>query len=156
MKRFLLWRDDWRLGIEGIDNQHLRLVELVNQIADALHAYESGTAEQSTAMRLVLQLQIETRLHFRSEEAFMRECDYPEYVSHHREHAMLQAELKELLREIEEGKRKFDIDTLTSLKHWLINHVIDSDLEIARYLHKEKPAPAEDQLSLNERKISLK
>ncbi|MET0071281.1 MAG: bacteriohemerythrin [Candidatus Thiodiazotropha sp.] len=146
MKRFLTWRDDWCLGIEGIDNQHLRLVELVNQIAGLLEADNPDSDGEATPMQLIQQLQVETRLHFRSEEAFMRECGYPEYVSHHREHAMLLAELKELIREIEEGKRKIDIDTLTSLKHWLINHVIDSDLDIARHLHKHKLAPAEDQL----------
>ncbi|MBT2969911.1 MAG: hypothetical protein B6D72_02615 [gamma proteobacterium symbiont of Ctena orbiculata] len=146
MKRFLSWRDDWYLGVEEIDNQHLRLVELVNHIADSLEAENPGSADQASPLELIQRLQVETRLHFRSEEAFMRECDYPDYVSHHREHAMLQAELRELLREIEEGRRKFDIDTLTSLKHWLINHVIDSDLDIARHLHKHKLAPAEDQL----------
>ncbi|MEW8505861.1 MAG: bacteriohemerythrin [Candidatus Thiodiazotropha sp.] len=146
MKRFLTWRDDWYLGIDGIDSQHLRLVELVNQIAESLVVDDSGSADETRPMQLIRQLQVETRLHFRSEEAFMRECDYPEYENHYREHAMLQAELKVLIREIDDGKRKFDIDTLTSLKHWLINHVIDSDLDIARHLHKDKLVSTIDQV----------
>lgn len=86
-------------------------------------------------MRLVLQLQEETRQHFRDEEAFMRNHEYPQVSSHHREHALLQAELSDLIREIEEGKRRLDIETLTSLKYWLIDHVIDSDMDIARYMN---------------------
>ncbi|MES9823448.1 MAG: bacteriohemerythrin [Candidatus Thiodiazotropha endolucinida] len=135
MKRFLTWRDDWYLGIDEIDQQHLHLVELVNQVADSVLTQNSESNDDGGAMRLVLQLQEETRQHFRDEEAFMRNHEYPQVSSHHREHALLQAELSDLIREIEEGKRRLDIETLTSLKYWLIDHVIDSDMDIARYMN---------------------
>ncbi|MBW9266213.1 MAG: bacteriohemerythrin [Candidatus Thiodiazotropha sp. (ex. Lucinisca nassula)] len=135
MKRFLTWRDDWYLGIDEIDQQHLHLVELVNQVADSVMRQNSESNDDGAAMRLVLQLQEETRQHFRDEEAFMRNHEYPQVSSHHREHALLQAELSDLIREIEEGKRRLDIETLTSLKYWLIDHVIDSDMDIARYMN---------------------
>ncbi|MEW7974411.1 MAG: bacteriohemerythrin [Candidatus Thiodiazotropha endolucinida] len=135
MKRFLTWRDDWYLGIDEIDQQHLHLVELVNQVADSVMTQNSESNDDGGAMRLVLQLQEETRQHFRDEEAFMRNHEYPQVSSHHREHALLQAELSDLIREIEEGKRRLDIETLTSLKYWLIDHVIDSDMDIARYMN---------------------
>ncbi|MES9975258.1 MAG: bacteriohemerythrin, partial [Candidatus Thiodiazotropha sp.] len=124
MKRFLTWRDDWYLGIDEIDQQHLHLVDLVNQVADSVMTQNSESNDDGAAMRLVLQLQEETRQHFRDEEAFMRNHEYPQVSSHHREHALLQAELSDLIREIEEGKRRLDIETLTSLKYWLIDHVI--------------------------------
>ncbi|MCU7944827.1 MAG: bacteriohemerythrin [Candidatus Thiodiazotropha sp. (ex Cardiolucina cf. quadrata)] len=135
MKRFLTWRDDWYLGIDEIDQQHLRLVELINQVADSVMTQNSESNDDGGAMRLVLQLQEETRQHFRDEEAFMRNHEYPQVSSHHREHALLQAELSDLIREIEEGKRRLDIETLTSLKYWLIDHVIESDMDIARYMN---------------------
>ncbi|MES9814781.1 MAG: bacteriohemerythrin [Candidatus Thiodiazotropha sp.] len=135
MKRFLTWRDDWYLGIDEIDQQHLHLVELVNQVADSVMTQQSESKDDGGAMRLVLQLQEETRRHFRDEEAFMRNHEYPLVSSHHREHALLQAELSDLIREIEEGKRRLDIETLTSLKYWLIDHVIDSDMDIARHMN---------------------
>ena len=135
MKKFLTWRDDWYLGIDAIDQQHLRLVDLVNQTADLINTEKSSAAGNGGGMELVLLLQEETRQHFRDEEAFMRAHDYPQVTRHHREHALLQAELKDLIREIEEGRRGFDIKTLTSLKHWLIDHVIESDLDIVRYLN---------------------
>ncbi|MEW7986183.1 MAG: bacteriohemerythrin [Candidatus Thiodiazotropha sp.] len=135
MKRFLTWRDDWYLGIDEIDQQHLHLVELVNQVADSVMTQNSESNDDGGAMRLVLQLQEETRQHFRDEEAFMRNHEYPQVSSHHREHALLQAELSDLIREIEEGKRRLDIETLTSLKYWLIDHVIDSDMDIARHMN---------------------
>ncbi|MCU7923240.1 MAG: bacteriohemerythrin [Candidatus Thiodiazotropha sp. (ex Dulcina madagascariensis)] len=136
MKAFLEWRDDWFLGIGLIDQQHLELVDLVNRIATSLEASQQPYANGSDAMDLVLKFQEETRRHFRDEEAFMLEHDYPARVSHHREHALLQAELRMLIREIEAGKRAFDLEILKSLKHWLIDHVIDSDRAIARYMER--------------------
>ncbi|MEJ2591997.1 MAG: bacteriohemerythrin [Candidatus Thiodiazotropha sp.] len=134
MKVFLEWLDDWFLGVEEIDRQHVNLAVLLNRIADSLAVTtaHAGTGEES--MPLVLTLQEETRRHFNDEEAVMREHDYPDLTEHHREHIMLLAELQAFIREIEAGRRQFDLDTLTALKHWLINHVIDSDLAFARYL----------------------
>jgi hemerythrin len=66
----------------------------------------------------------------------MREYDFPQLGEHHREHVLLLAELQEFVREIEEGRRSFDLETLTSLKHWLINHVLESDMAFARYLQE--------------------
>lgn len=134
MKRFLEWLDDWNLGLHEIDRQHVNLAGLLNRVADSLDdtARSSKTAEET--MPLVMQLLEETRRHFNDEEAVMRDHDYPELTDHHREHVMLLAELQEFIRELEEETRQFDLDTLTALKHWLINHVIDSDLAFARYL----------------------
>ncbi|MCU7876925.1 MAG: hemerythrin family protein [Candidatus Thiodiazotropha sp. (ex Lucinoma borealis)] len=136
MKKFLQWRDDWYLGVDEIDQQHLALVDLVNRIAQSLEDSEQPSGSKKTAMDLLLLLQDETRSHFKDEEDFMRIHDYPEQRSHHREHALLQAELRDLIREVEEQERLLDLDILISLKHWLINHVIDSDLEIACHLKK--------------------
>ena len=70
------------------------------------------------------------------EEGIMRGHAYPELTEHHRDHIMLLAELQEFIRDVEEGRREFGLDSLISLKHWLINHIVDSDLAFARYLEK--------------------
>ncbi len=131
MKVFLEWLDDWSLGMEEIDRQHQHLADLLNRIATAMDV-ENGSADKADS--LVVRLLEETRQHFNDEEAIMRNHQYPELIEHHREHIMLLAELQEFIREIEEGVRRFDYETLVSLKHWLINHVIDSDMAFARYL----------------------
>jgi hemerythrin len=134
MKVFLEWLDDWCLGLQEIDRQHLNLAELLNRVADSLDdtAEPSGAGEET--MQLVMLLLEETRQHFRDEESVMRDHDYPELTDHCREHIMLLAELREFIREMEEGVRQFDLNALIALKHWLITHVIDSDLAFARYL----------------------
>ncbi len=134
MNHFLEWLNDWYLGIQEIDQQHLALAELLNRVAGRLQETEESRASGEVILPLVRRLLEETRQHFKDEESIMREHDYPELVDHHREHVMLLAELQEFIRDIEEGRRQFDLDSLTALKHWLINHVIDGDMAFARYL----------------------
>lgn len=136
MNNFLEWLDDWYLGIEEIDRQHLQLAYLFNQVATALEASSNSQLSHAVVLPLVYRLQEETRQHFKDEEEIMREHDYPWLTEHHREHVMLLAELQEFIREIEEGTRQFDYASLTALKHWLINHVIESDLAFARHLER--------------------
>lgn len=135
MKVFLEWLDDWNLGIEEIDRDHMNLVELLNMIADSLNGENPVSNHHEETMPLVMRLIDETRQHFSNEESVMREHGYPKLIEHHREHIMLLAELRDFIREIEEGKRLFDTATLTSLKRWLINHVIDYDMDIARFIN---------------------
>jgi len=134
VNHFLEWLDDWYLGIQEIDQQHLALAELLNRVAGRLQETKESRASGEVILPLVRRLLEETRQHFKDEESIMREHDYPELIDHHREHVMLLAELQEFIRDIEEGRRQFDIDSLTALKHWLINHVIDGDMAFARYL----------------------
>ena len=134
MSNFLEWLDDWYLGIEEIDQQHLQLVSLLNQIAATLQDVDETPLCPQATMPLVQRLLDETRQHFKDEESIMREHDYPDLIDHHRDHVMLLAELQDFIREVEEGLRSFDVESLTALKHWLIDHVTESDLAFARYL----------------------
>jgi hemerythrin len=134
MRAFLEWLDDWYLGIQEIDRQHLEMAELLNKIVYATEHTLQPSQTDEAAMPLLMQLLEKTRRHFKVEEAVMRENDYPKLAEHHRDHVLLLAELQGFIRELEEGKRVFSVASMTSLKHWLINHVVESDLDFARYL----------------------
>jgi hemerythrin len=142
MKPFLSWRDDWLLGFDNLDEQHLELVEALNN----LHQYfvqekEVGT---STGLDKICQqlslLRKLTRRHFQSEEALMRKYEYPGLEDHHREHVMLLAELQLHIREIETGGKPFSLGTLTAIKHWQIDHLLYSDRRFADFLMCRLPA----------------
>ncbi len=137
MKLFLEWLDDWCLGVDAIDRQHEHLVGILNTLAESIAPTKPAAEDKVDVFSLVMQLLEMTRQHFRLEEAVMRDHDYPNLMEHHREHVMLLAELQAFIRDVEEGVRQFDYEALVSLKHWLINHVIDSDKAFAEYLDKQ-------------------
>ena len=137
MKAFLEWLDEWCLGIPEIDQQHMAMAELLNLIVRSMEQGSPPSHPGKETMPLLVRLLEKTRQHFKDEEAIMREYDYPELTDHHHDHVLLLAELQAFIRELEEGQRVISVESLISLKHWLINHVVESDLAFARYLRDE-------------------
>jgi len=134
MKPFLFWRTDWLLGFDEIDQQHIHLAGLLNRLFNVLGSDSTGANRE--LHQLLIELVETTRRHFHDEEAFMQPSGYPQLREHHREHALLLAELQEFIREIEEGRRHFTLQTLIALKHWQIDHVLNSDMAFADFVRQ--------------------
>ena len=131
MRPFLVWRDDWLLGHESVDEQHLAVADKLNDLHRFLVQERCGLDQLCLKLAELLEM---TRRHFQDEEALMEAHGYPGLKAHHREHAMLLAEMQEYMREIEAGRRAFSLQTLTALKYWQIDHVLNSDQEFVAYL----------------------
>lgn len=74
------------------------------------------------------------REHFRHEEDLMRAINYPDLAAHRSEHALLLAEFVEMVRDLErQSITQLDADTLMSLHHWLVGHMVGADKDYADY-----------------------
>jgi hemerythrin len=136
MRLFLEWREDWLLGCEVLDEQHLELAERMNQLYLFLTDLRKNLMKEPDGLkRRLTELFEETRRHFLDEEALMEAYNYPGLAAHHREHVMLLAEMQECLREIKTNNRLFTLENLKSLKFWQIDHVLNSDREFAEFLN---------------------
>jgi hemerythrin-like metal-binding protein len=148
-KPFLLWRDDWQLGYECLDEQHTKIVDTLNKLHRFIVIEEQRNYENKTLLcQHLTSLSEMTRRHFKAEEVLMRAHEYPKYAEHYREHILMLAELKECIREIDSGDRIFTLGTLTALKHWQINHAIDSDRMFADYLSCQSLSGIEDVFNM--------
>ena len=135
MRPFLVWREDWLLGFERLDDQHLSLAQTLNTLHRFLvHDDNRKPLDREQLCRQLDGLLEMTRGHFQDEESLMQDHDYPGLQAHHREHALLLAELQECIREIEAGRKPFTLATLTALKHWQIDHVINSGAEFTQFI----------------------
>jgi hemerythrin-like metal-binding protein len=145
MRPFLIWREDWLLGFQAMDEQHLELAKTLNE----LHRFLVCDGDKPRAgmdqlcQRLADMLEM-VRKHFHDEEVLMQSYEYAALPEHHREHAMLLAEMQELIREIEAGSKPFTLETLTALKYWQIDHVLYSDRKFIDYLCCQMPSGEED------------
>lgn len=140
MKAFIEWRDDWLLGIPQVDGEHRELARIFNRVAELYSCVdeESSAGKNLEHVAELIELLHEfgehVRIHFQNEEAFMRDSGYPDFENHHYEHATLMAEYAELLRELDEkGVGCLDVETLDSLKTWLISHVANEDVRFGEF-----------------------
>ncbi len=152
MTKLLTWREEWSLGIEPLDRDHRALIERMGdlcvrhgpELAGPRLARPQDTLTRSAFARLggasagllpdLADLGERMRAHFRREVAFMRAIRYERSGQHEGEHAILMAEYTAMLRGWQERDlRVFDEATQEGVRRWLLDHILGSDREFARF-----------------------
>ncbi len=129
-----LWREEYRLGVEKIDEQH---IQLFNKIENLLEIARNKDQESSRKECLgIIDFLIQyTMFHFQTEEQFQRERRYVSYALHVKIHEYFKNTVvayKELLEKDFSSKNlKSFIGTLIT---WLVNHVCACDRKIVMNL----------------------
>ena len=66
----------------------------------------------------------------------MRSIDYPDLGAHRCEHALLYAEYVEMVRDLKrQSITRLESETVTSLRRWLMGHMLGADKEYADYYY---------------------
>ena len=129
MSKFVEWSNELSVGIEEIDAQHQVLVDLLNQIHEAIQQRHGAEVTQ----HIVLKLDEYTRVHFAVEESLMRILHYPDYERHKQEHDKLIDQLTELKGRLVAGKASVSFELAHFLKVWLTKHIMESDKRYTPY-----------------------
>ncbi len=132
MITFLQWSSELSVGIDFIDADHQKLMELLTE----LHALSGPGQDPQLAVAKLDELIDFTQQHFRLEERLMEENDYEDYEEHRQTHELLLQEIGELRQQLAGGERKAGQETMTFLKHWLIRHILESDKDLGGFLER--------------------
>ena len=89
------WTDNLSVGIDSIDEQHKKLVNIINALNDAILSGESN----NLLIQIFNNLATYTNVHFTYEENMFAEFGYPDSVEHKKQHEALIAQLIELKQE---------------------------------------------------------
>lgn len=119
---FLVWQDDLNTGIQVIDDQHRRIVAMINLLQQA---QEFGRSRLEVGDVLV-ELVDYTLSHFAFEEALLEEAGYAFTRPHKRVHEIFIGRVKEYGMRFEAGE---DItqELISLLSRWLFNHIRNDD-----------------------------
>ena len=122
-RRFIEWDDSFVLGISAIDKQHYVLVEMVNDLYDAM-----SQGRGNEALGPIFQsLKEYTVKHFATEEAYFEKHGYSDTPAHVEEHQKLVAAVLELEEKFKGGKAALTNDVMLFLKSWLNTHIKETD-----------------------------
>ncbi|MCL5063036.1 MAG: bacteriohemerythrin [Nitrospiraceae bacterium] len=117
------WSDNLSVNIKEIDEQHKKLVGMVNDLHDAM---KMGKGNDVTGKILTGLIQY-VGTHFATEERLMKTHNYPDFVKHKAEHDNLTKKAIELQKQHQEGKSVLTIELMSFLKDWLSNHIMGRD-----------------------------
>ncbi|MCS7179577.1 MAG: bacteriohemerythrin [Anaerolineae bacterium] len=117
------WTEDLSTGVPEMDEQHRRLIALLNEFYTAV---ERGEREEG--IRLLFEGVDQYALfHFSAEEAFMEPIGYPDLASHRETHRMFRREYLTAAERYKAGNRKAVRDLVAFLFSWLYTHIQKTD-----------------------------
>ncbi|MBI2241730.1 MAG: hemerythrin family protein [Magnetospirillum gryphiswaldense] len=121
----LAWSEAYSVGSAMIDSDHRILINLVNQLHDAME-----TGQSRDVLCSVLNVLAEyVEHHFHREELLMERIGYPERAAHIQNHRELENKVRAVRDRWLAGERQvLDDEVLTFLKRWLSDHILRADL----------------------------
>ena len=117
------WTDDFEMGIPSVDDQHRKLVEIVNKFDEA-----ANHGKGSRIMNKILDdLLNYTAEHFTAEEKLLEDAEYPKLKQHQSQHRQLLQRIERLQFEFDQQGKRITTDVKEFLKYWLISHILKED-----------------------------
>lgn len=135
------WNDGLSVGIESIDNDHKKLLSLINELSNAILKNHASNVIEN----VFLQLEEYVVVHFEREEALMEKCHYPGIENHIKQHQIFIQKVPELkYKLLKADSAKICQEVNVFLYDWLMNHIIGEDLDFTQYAYEanlsdEKP-----------------
>lgn len=128
----LSWSDSFSVGVNEIDAQHKKLIDLLNKLSDAMRAGKGNDVLGGILNELISY----TQTHFKTEERYFKQYNYPDTQAHVAEHNAFVKKVSEFKEGFDAGKLAVSIDVMKFLGDWLVKHIKGSDQKYAPYLSK--------------------
>lgn len=131
-------RIDWgahlELGIQEVDEEHQKLVAVVNKLYDGL--FEANGRE--IIVESLNDLVDFVEVHFVEEERIFQEYDYPGAKEHIKLHKVLANKVFYYQDSVQAGKEILSIDLLDDLTKWLTDHIQIHDRDYANFINDKE------------------
>lgn len=129
-KKFIVWQDEYSVGIDSIDQQHKKLLHLINQLQTAVD-YSTGEEFEREALD---ELVAYTKTHFTYEEGLLEQNGFPGFEPHKAQHINMIRKVEEVLAEYEKDQDTAIKNAANYLQDWLIHHINGTDKEYSSFL----------------------
>jgi diguanylate cyclase (GGDEF)-like protein/hemerythrin-like metal-binding protein len=120
-------------GIKQVDDQHRRLVDLINEFGESLASMET---KQGDIEQIFQELAEYAQYHFDEEESLMQKMhiDARHYDPHIEEHLHFLEDVTSMHSDSSFEKTKIMNQLLNFLIHWLAYHILGSDKNMAKQI----------------------
>jgi hemerythrin len=127
------WTEELSVNIEEIDEQHKRLIKMINDFNKALKNGE-GRAVVSKILTGMIKY---SKIHFSLEEKYMKEFDFPGYDQHKIEHDAFISRTHHLMERHKTNPSAITLETISYLVNWLNHHIRGTDKRYSAFLNSK-------------------
>lgn len=129
---FIAWNDRLSVGVKQLDDDHHKLIDLMNELYDAIQA---GHAKEKIG-DIIDRLVAYSREHFAHEESLFAQTAYSEGAAHKKEHDNMLRWATKIRREYGEGQLAAPaLEVMNQLKDWFYDHINGTDKKYGPYLN---------------------
>jgi methyl-accepting chemotaxis protein len=126
------WSASLSVNIQQIDDQHKKLIGMINELHKAMKLKKSNSAMGSILDRLADY----TVTHFATEEKLFAQYGYPEEKAHVELHRKLVAQVVDIQKKFKAGNAMISMELMSFLKDWLVNHIQGTDKKYSSFLRQ--------------------
>ncbi len=129
----MAWGPKLLLGMDSIDQQHEKLIQLINKLYKAMKLKRGLRATED----ILNGMQEYTITHFTFEEELFKKHSYPQTEAHLENHGVFIDKITELRSELEKGNAALAIDLMTFLMDWFKQHILTTDKKYIPFLEEK-------------------
>ena len=121
---FMPWKEEYNLGIELIDDQHKKLVSIINDLYSAFYRKDSNTM----LFKILCEMETYSHQHFATEENYFKITMYKNQSEHILSHNEFRHKAKDFKQQFQSGQ-PITFRLINYLKEWLLKHILKEDKE---------------------------
>lgn len=129
----ITWNDSLSVNVAEIDQQHKKLINMINELNDAMRAGKG----KDVLGKIVTNLISYTETHFKTEEKYFAQFNYPDTDNHKREHAAFVQKVTGFKNGFEEKRLTLTIEVMNFLSDWLKNHIMGTDKKYSHFFNEK-------------------
>jgi hemerythrin len=129
----MIWSDALSVNIKEIDDQHKKLVAMVNLLHTAMLKGEG----KKIIAPILAELTAYTVYHFKTEESYMEKYGYPGMQSHRLEHQRFVQKVGEFKSSYEAGTIGLSNEVMHFLADWLKDHIMGTDKKFGPFFNSK-------------------
>lgn len=122
------WKKEYEIGIAKIDNQHKKIIQIVNQAIE----YQFSKQNENEIEEIFDDLQNYIREHFKTEEEYMLMHQYPGYDRQRNEHQQFIDRLFQAQREYYKTGHVTSINVFNFVWDWFSQHILLLDKQLSK------------------------
>ncbi|MCL1992047.1 MAG: bacteriohemerythrin [Spirochaetes bacterium] len=142
-KQTLVWDKRNSIGIEAIDEQHIEIFKLTNNLYAAYKG--EGKPSDDTFKAAIKSIMVYAGKHFAAEEALMKKAGYPDQAGHNQEHHRFIAKMDAAIKSFENGAVSAPHAIVRFQQSWLLEHIALYDHRMGAYILEWAPSLLDGQ-----------
>lgn len=127
----LEWIPEYSVGVEELDAQHKRLVEIINHLMDVI----SDVPKEEDVKQIIGDIVRYKAEHFATEEKYFHEFNYEDTAAHEAKHREFNTQVETIQRQYEGDTMGFAFAIVDFLGDWLIGHLMGMDKKYTQCFH---------------------